>query len=95
VEGGGVGESRGVTSKDILLSINGIEVKSSEEVYQILSTIKGKDATVSLRLKRLSFEQNHFFTYRDRIVPFENLAWITLDDSRDTGNSSQTLAETK
>lgn len=95
VEGGSLGDSRGVTSSDILLSINGTEVKNVDQLYQILGELKSKGSTVSLRLKRLTFEQNHFFTYRDRIVPFENLSWITLGGAAETSDVKQTMAGVK
>ena len=93
VEGGSLGDSRGVTSSDVLLSINGTEVSNIAQVYQILSDLKAKGATVSLRLKRLSFEQNHFYSYRDRQVPFENLSWIAINDGQGANVLNQTLAE--
>jgi S1-C subfamily serine protease len=80
VESGSLGDSRGVTSADILLSVNEVEVKSIEQIYQVLSAIKNKGELVSLRLKRVSFEQNHFFSFRDRAVPLEGLSWISMDE---------------
>ena len=92
VEGGSLGDSRGITCSDILLSINGIPVSDINQVYQLLSDLRAQGSVVSLRLKRLSFEQNHFFTYRDRTVPLENLSWLAPDFGNSPGQAKQTLA---
>jgi serine protease Do len=93
VEGGGLAESRGISSCQQLISINGKAVDDITNVYEILKNLKTGE-NVTLSLKSFVGEDNHMFGYRDRTVPLEDLHWVSFEDNR-AGPISQKLAEIK
>ena len=79
VEAGGLGESRGVATSDLLISIEGKEPKTIDEVYQILFEAKKIKSSIVLQFKRPSFEKGHVFTYRERAIPVSDISWVSFD----------------
>ena len=80
VEAGGIGESRGVGTSDLLVSIDNKEVKTIDEAFEVLSEIRKTKSSILLQFKRQSFEKGHVFTFRERVLPIGDISWISFDN---------------
>ncbi|MBK9293908.1 MAG: trypsin-like peptidase domain-containing protein [Oligoflexia bacterium] len=90
-DAGGIGESRGIKSEDILVSIEGKKINDIDELYRELALIKKTKNSAVVQFKRLSFEKGHIFTYRERTLPISEIGWVQFDNNLQT----MRLAEVK